>query len=62
MDSSRSLCGIIVPSCGISRFSSDEQEECKMNATTVAINLAKNVFQLAVADVNWRVVEASLDG
>lgn len=28
-----------------------------MNATTVAVDLAKNVFQLAVADVRWRVVE-----
>ncbi|MGH8717400.1 MAG: IS110 family transposase, partial [Burkholderiales bacterium] len=28
-----------------------------MNATTVAVDLAKNVFQLAVADARWRVVE-----
>ena len=28
-----------------------------MNATTVAVDLAKSVFQLAVADANWRVVE-----
>ena len=28
-----------------------------MNAITVAIDLAKNVFQLAVADHTWRVVE-----
>jgi transposase len=28
-----------------------------MNATTVAVDLAKVVFQLAVADVNWRVIE-----
>jgi transposase len=28
-----------------------------MNATTVAIDLAKNIFQLAVADASWRVVE-----
>ena len=27
-----------------------------MNATTVAVDLAKNVFQLAVADENWRVI------
>jgi transposase len=27
-----------------------------MNATTVAVDLAKNVFQLAVADANWRIV------
>jgi len=28
-----------------------------MNATTVAVDLAKSVFQLAVADVSWRVTE-----
>ncbi len=28
-----------------------------MNATTVAVDLAKTVFQLAVADDNWRIVE-----
>jgi len=28
-----------------------------MNATTVAVDLAKNVFEIAVADTNWRVVE-----
>jgi transposase len=28
-----------------------------MNATTVAVDLAKNVFQVAVADGKWRVVE-----
>ena len=28
-----------------------------MNATTVAVDLAKSVFQLALADTNWRVVE-----
>jgi len=29
-----------------------------MNATTVAVDLAKSVFQLAVADENWKVVES----
>ena len=29
-----------------------------MNATTVAVNLAKSVFQLAVADSFWRVIES----
>lgn len=29
-----------------------------MNATTVAVDLAKSVFQLAVADAQWRVVES----
>ena len=28
-----------------------------MNATTVAVDLAKSVFQLAVADVHWKVIE-----
>ncbi len=28
-----------------------------MHATTVAVDLAKSVFQLAVADEHWRVVE-----
>jgi transposase len=28
-----------------------------MNATTVGVDLAKNVFELAVADAQWRVVE-----
>ncbi len=28
-----------------------------MNATTVAVDLAKSVFQLAVTDASWRVVE-----
>ena len=28
-----------------------------MNATTVAVDLAKSVFQLAVVDAQWRIVE-----
>ncbi len=28
-----------------------------MNATTVAVDLAKSVFQVAVADTSWRVIE-----
>jgi transposase len=28
-----------------------------MNATTVAVDLAKNVFELAVADAGWKVVD-----
>jgi transposase len=28
-----------------------------MNSTTVAVDLAKNVFELAVADTEWRIVE-----
>ncbi len=29
-----------------------------MNATTVAVDLAKSVFQLAVTDEHWRIVES----
>ncbi|WP_158309407.1 hypothetical protein [Azoarcus olearius] len=29
-----------------------------MDATTVAVDLAKHVFQLAVADLSWRVVDS----
>jgi transposase len=29
-----------------------------MHATTVAVDLAKSVFQLAVADASWKVVES----
>ena len=32
-------------------------ERIRLNATTVAVDLAKSVFQLAVADEHWRVVE-----
>jgi hypothetical protein len=54
MDSPRSF-GIIVPAglmwCGVSALN---QEESEMNATpvlcVVAVDLAKSVFQLAVAD------------
>lgn len=28
-----------------------------MNATTVGVDLAKNVFQVVVADCNWKIVE-----
>jgi transposase len=28
-----------------------------MHATTVAVDLAKSVFQLAVADASWKVIE-----
>jgi transposase len=34
-----------------------KQKESDMNATTVAVDLAKSVFQLAVADDHWRIVE-----
>ena len=34
-----------------------KRKESEMNATTVAVDLAKSVFQLAVADSSWRVIE-----
>ena len=30
-----------------------------MNTTTVAVDLAKDVFQLALADAHWRVVQTA---
>jgi transposase len=56
MDSSRSLCGIMVPAESLGGVSINEQKESEMNATTVAVDLAKNVFQLAIADDKWRVI------
>jgi len=35
------------------------QGESEMNTTTVAVDLAKDVFQLAVADEEWRVVRTA---
>jgi transposase len=35
----------------------NQQKESEMNATTVAVDLAKSVFQLAVADSNWKIIE-----
>lgn len=32
-----------------------------MDATTVAVDLAKNVFELAVADGHWRIICTSYD-
>ncbi len=34
-----------------------QEEEPAMNATTVAVDLAKSVFQVAVADDQWKVIE-----
>jgi len=36
---------------------SGSREESTMNATTVAIDLAKDVFELAFADANYHVVD-----
>jgi transposase len=35
---------------------SSNQEETEMDATTVAVDLAKTVFELAIANVQWRIV------
>src|SRR4030066_1246005 len=35
----------------------NQRKESDMNATTVAVDLAKNVYQLAVADSSWKVIE-----
>ena len=35
---------------------SSNQEETEMDATTVAVDLAKRVFELAIANAQWRVV------
>ena len=37
---------------------SHNQEETEMDATTVAVDLAKSVFELAIANTRWRVVVA----
>jgi hypothetical protein len=36
---------------------SSNKRESDMHATTVAVDLAKSVFQIAVADEHWRIVE-----
>jgi transposase len=33
------------------------RKESEMHATTVAVDLAKSVFQIAVADDKWKVIE-----
>src|SRR4051794_7097960 len=35
----------------------NEREESEMNATTVAVDLAKNVFELIAADAKGKVIE-----
>src|SRR5687767_10721402 len=58
MDSPRSF-GIIVPAGVMWCECQRNQEEPEMNATTVAVDLAKNVFQLAYADPSWKVITTS---
>ena len=42
---------------GVGIRSSSKRKESAMHATTVAVDLAKSVFQIAVADEHWRIVE-----
>jgi transposase len=44
---------------GIRSALSQQRVESDMNAMTVAIDLAKEVFQLAVADQTWRIVQTA---
>jgi hypothetical protein len=52
MDSSRYRCGIIAASADVHQRN---QEETEMDATTVAVDVAKSVFELAIANAEWRV-------
>ena len=53
MDSSRFLRGIIA----VNRGSQPHQEEADMDATTVAVDLAKDVFEVAVANHTHRITD-----
>jgi transposase len=53
MDSSRFLRGIIA----VNRGSQPHQEEADMDATTVAVDLAKDVFEVAVANHAHRIMD-----
>jgi transposase len=52
MDSSRFLRGIIAVNCD----SQSHQEEADMDATTVAVDLAKDVFEVALANRAHRII------
>ena len=53
MDSSRFRCDIIAaPADSHQR----NQEETEMDATTVAVDLAKTVVELATANAQWRII------
>jgi transposase len=62
MDSPRLFVGIIVPAglmwCGVSAINRKESD-MNINAASlsVAVDLSKSVFQLAVVDSNWRIIE-----
>src|SRR5688572_30623028 len=53
MDSSRFLRGIIA----VNRGSQPHQEEADMDATTVAVDLAKDVFEMALANRAHRIID-----
>src|SRR5262245_1506975 len=53
MDSSRFRCDIIAASADSHQRN---QEETEMDATTVAVDLAKTVFELAIANAEWRII------
>src|SRR5512139_3763873 len=53
MDSSRFLRGIIAVTVG----RATNQEEAEMDATTVAVDLAKDVFEVAVANRAHRIID-----
>src|SRR4029453_10269967 len=49
------IVGIEVPRVA-GRHRGAKEGGVRMNRTTIAVDLAKNVFQVAVADADWRVV------
>src|SRR6188508_3136910 len=49
------IVGIEVPKV-VGRHHSAKEGGARMNRTTIAVDLAKSVFQVAVADGDWRVV------
>ena len=53
MDSSRFLRGIIAVTVG----RTTNQEEAEMDATTVAVDLAKDVFEVALANRANRIID-----
>jgi transposase len=44
-------------SCGVGQSAQPSRSSPDMHANTVAVDLAKNVYQVAVADEQWRVTE-----
>jgi transposase len=53
MDSSRFRCDMIAASADTHQRN---QEETAMDATTVAVDLVKTVFELAIANDHWRII------